>query len=385
LTTSREAAKYLAQISVLESRAAEIGADGKRLKDERLALESEANGISSAKSELERIENELKSLENPRAKIELLENEARRENELREKLSEIEKNLERLESDRKINAEELESYKDLDKHLSETTDIRERTAEAYKTFLANEAAAKTLTQRETAFTESKKALDEAICRLKETEAVYAEAGKGYDRERHLTERASLTGLQTGYAETNAKFELAAKRETELNAELKKLIAIRYSLAGEFQTREQLEKTAEVTDFIRSTLKEAAPLVARNYVYHVSVEANHMFREISGAAECTLKWTEDYGIVLEQDGYERPFQSLSGGEQMAAALSVRLALLKQLSDIRIAFFDEPTTNMDRERRENLAQQIGQIRHFEQLFVISHDDTFEGYMDHEIKIG
>ena len=153
---------------------------------------------------------------------------------------------------------------------------------------------------------------------------------------------------------------------------------------EFRERERLEKVAEVTDFIRATLKEAAPLVARNYVYHVSVEANQMFREITGAAECTLKWAEDYGIVMEQDGYERPFQSLSGGEQMAAALSVRLALLKQLSDIRIAFFDEPTTNMDRERRENLAQQIGQIRHFEQLFVISHDDTFEGYMDHELRI-
>jgi exonuclease SbcC len=77
-------------------------------------------------------------------------------------------------------------------------------------------------------------------------------------------------------------------------------------------------------------------------------------------------------------------SLSGGEQMAAALSVRLALLKQLSDIRVAFFDEPTTNMDAERRENLAQQISQIKHFDQLFVISHDDTFEGVMDHEIRV-
>jgi exonuclease SbcC len=111
----------------------------------------------------------------------------------------------------------------------------------------------------------------------------------------------------------------------------------------------------------------------------------MYREVTGNAERTLKWAEDYGIVLEEGGYERPFQSLSGGEQMAAALSVRLALLKQLSDIRIAFFDEPTTNMDAERRENLAQQIGQIRHFDQLFVISHDDTFEGYMDHEVSIG
>ena len=71
--------------------------------------------------------------------------------------------------------------------------------------------------------------------------------------------------------------------------------------------------------------------------------------------------------------------------MAAALSVRLALLKQLTDIRIAFFDEPTTNMDAERRENLAQQISRITHFDQLFVISHDDTFEGYVDNVISIG
>jgi exonuclease SbcC len=110
----------------------------------------------------------------------------------------------------------------------------------------------------------------------------------------------------------------------------------------------------------------------------------MFREITGNAEYTLKWAEDYSIVMEEDGYERPFASLSGGEQMAAALSVRLALLKQLTDIRIAFFDEPTANMDAERRENLAMQISRITHFDQLFVISHDETFDNFVDSVISI-
>jgi exonuclease SbcC len=92
-------------------------------------------------------------------------------------------------------------------------------------------------------------------------------------------------------------------------------------------------------------------------------------------------------LLEEHGYERPFVNLSGGEQMAAALSVRLALLKQLSDIRLAFFDEPTTNMDAERRERLAEQISRITEkqtFDQLFVISHDDTFEGYVDNVVSV-
>ena len=110
----------------------------------------------------------------------------------------------------------------------------------------------------------------------------------------------------------------------------------------------------------------------------------MFREIMGDATRSLKWAEDYSIVLEEDGFERPFASLSGGEQMAAALAVRLGLLKQLSDIRVAFFDEPTTNMDLERRDNLAQQISRITNFDQLFVISHDETFDNFVDNVIEV-
>ena len=71
--------------------------------------------------------------------------------------------------------------------------------------------------------------------------------------------------------------------------------------------------------------------------------------------------------------------------MAAALAVRLALLKELSEVNLAFFDEPTTNMDEERRRNLAQQIGRIKDFQQLFVISHDDSFEGFTDQVIMLG
>ncbi|NJL45137.1 MAG: hypothetical protein HC922_04020 [Leptolyngbyaceae cyanobacterium SM2_3_12] len=70
--------------------------------------------------------------------------------------------------------------------------------------------------------------------------------------------------------------------------------------------------------------------------------------------------------------------------MCAALAVRLALLKVLADVDIAFFDEPTTNMDRTRREGLAEAIGRIKTFQQLFVISHDDTFEQVTENVIVV-
>jgi DNA repair protein SbcC/Rad50 len=148
--------------------------------------------------------------------------------------------------------------------------------------------------------------------------------------------------------------------------------------------ERLAGLGEATEFIRDTLKQAGPLVTESYLYNISIEANQLFREITGEAGRALRWSRDYEILLEEEGHERSFPNLSGGEQMAAALAIRLALLKQLSDIRLAFFDEPTVNMDAERRERLAQQIGQVRDFEQLFVISHDDTFEQTVDHVVAV-
>jgi exonuclease SbcC len=206
----------------------------------------------------------------------------------------------------------------------------------------------------------------------------------YDRERHLALRRETADSERRHGDVTARLEISRQRQEQLAAEIAALEVLRSSLSGEFQEKERLESVAETTSFIRDTLKEAAPRVARNYVYHVSLEANMLFREITGDAERTLKWGEDYAITVEEDGFERPFQSLSGGEQMAAALAVRLAILKQLSDIRIAFFDEPTTNMDAERRENFALEISRIKHFDQLFVISHDETFDNYVDNVLHI-
>ncbi len=385
LKEAREAEKFSAQISVLESRVNEISEDGTRLNGQKADLEQEAEKLAAINAELKQLETELRGLDNPKARISLLETEARREGELRERASEAEKNLERLESDRRITIEKLEGYKDLDRLRAEADDTSESTAAAYRTYLANEGAAALAAGHERAFEAADKELKSANAELDSAVRNSDVAEKAYDRELHNIEKTALTDLQRKQAETRVSLAVASRRESELTSEADRLYEIRRGLQTEFRERERLQKIAEMTDFIRSTLKEAAPLVARNYVHHVSLEANQMFREIRGDAECTLKWSEDYGIVLEEFGHDRPFQSLSGGEQMAAALSVRLALLKQLTDIHIAFFDEPTTNMDAERRENLAQQIGRISHFDQLFVISHDDTFEGYMDHELRVG
>lgn len=384
INAARESELTGAQVPVLERRLSEIRDEGERLKGQKIELETDSKDLISIRNDVVRLEGELKKLGNPLAKIQVLERDAHREGAVRDRISAGERNTERLESDRRITIEKLENFKDLDVLLAEANNVRDQTADSYRKFLANEAAAGQEEQKQAAYSEAKTAFTNIGEASAAAEKAAAAAEAEYDRELHLTERASFLDVQRRQAEAEVTFDSANRRISEMAAAIERLYEVRRAMREEFRERERLKKVAETTDFIRSTLREAAPLVARNYVHHVSREANQLFREIRGDAECSLKWTDDYGIQLEEDGHGRPFQSLSGGEQMAAALAVRLALLKQLSDIHIAFFDEPTTNMDAERRENLAAQIGNISHFDQLFVISHDDTFDGYLDNELRI-
>ena len=363
----------------------ELQKDVDGLKIKQNALQESVEQIGAYEEKHFDLQSKLKSLADPAARIRVLEKSLIREAEIRSGLTNVESNLERLESGRKLLVEQLDEFKDFDKHWSQLTAERDSTISAHRLFLANEAEAGLVEVRKSELQTTKERITAAESEMEKAQAAFASAGHGYDVERHKNERSELLKAERRLAETQATFDATKRREEQLAAELARFAEIRKSLKTEFREKERLEKVAETTAFIRDTLKEAAPRVARNYVYHVSLEANQMFREITGNGERTLKWTEDYSIVLEENGYERPFQSLSGGEQMSAALSVRLAILKQLSDIRIAFFDEPTTNMDAERRENFAEQIGRIKHFDQLFVISHDDTFDSYVDNVVTIG
>ncbi len=384
LAAAREGHQQLAALETYRHREKELKDEGAELTAKKVSLEAR-RGPAETEQRIANLNAQLKELADPAARIRILEREISREPEIREGLGNVESNLERLESDRKLHVEQLDEYKELDEQWTKLTVERDTTIEAHRVFLTNEAEAAALVKRKEELDVALTDLTAKTSAVEAAERDFAAAGVDYDGELHNQGRTALLNAERRAAEIRATFDAAKRREKQLEAELKHFAEIRKSLSGEFKEKERLETVAETTAFIRDTLKEAAPRVARNYVHHVSLEANLLFREITGNAERTLKWGEDYAIMLEEDGYERPFQSFSGGEQMAAALAIRLALLKQLTDIRIAFFDEPTTNMDAERRENLAMQISRITHFDQLFVISHDETFDNFVDNVISVG
>ena len=84
--------------------------------------------------------------------------------------------------------------------------------------------------------------------------------------------------------------------------------------------------------------------------------------------------EVLGMVGLTDRMEHFPAQLSGGEQMASALAVRLALLREVSDIDVAFFDEPTANLDGKTARRIIGLMKKMRDdFHTTFVFSTHDS------------
>ncbi|MCJ7530085.1 MAG: hypothetical protein MUO64_03515 [Anaerolineales bacterium] len=198
---------------------------------------------------------------------------------------------------------------------------------------------------------------------------------GYDEDKHRelkTRQQELSRLQ-------AALEERLSTQQDQSGRLRSQIETLRTMQGQLEVLESdlafSQELAEALAFIRQTFRDAKPHIIRQLVQLISAEADRIFGDIMNDYTARLRWTEDYGIIVAQMGNEREYNQLSGGEKMVAALAVRLALLREMSAIRVAFFDEPTAHLDEDRRENLAAQITQIKGFDQLFVISHDDSFE----------
>ncbi|MDT4954420.1 MAG: repair protein SbcC/Rad50 [Acidobacteriota bacterium] len=384
LIVEREAALRYAELKPLQERLQEIEREGKSKREEREGVAAAADAIGGLEKDIDELEKRLVALNDPRGRALVLRRDAESEEARKSELAGAADAQAALEEQARELSVKLQQYAALDKQWEEARGQRDRTSDAHREYLTSEALAATFPARQAEFEKAEATASSAGQEAERARREHEAASQAYRREQHDEERGRLSTAREQSAATIAKLEEAQKNEAYLAAEITRLTQVRDAMREQFRDKERLEELNEATEFIRDTLKQAGPLVTESYLYNISIEANQLFREITGEAGRALRWSRDYEIILEEEGHERSFPNLSGGEQMAAALAIRLALLKQLSDIRLAFFDEPTTNMDAERRERLAQQIGQVQHFDQLFIISHDDTFEENVDNILHI-
>jgi exonuclease SbcC len=375
LQTARQHQAQVANLERLLTQQAELTQEVTDLEASLVELEQHLTAEPELRQQQGLLAAELEALNNPKGRIQLRQEELQQVAALQTEAATLQAALSKLEAAiARINTQ-LATFADLSEQVQAQQAIKQAQRPAYERYMAQRELANTRKQRQQQLTEATKA-------LQQLEHAQLSAIEERDRLSHRFDPAHFQTVQAAYQTANDQtVALSALLPGELKLlavleqQLSKLEAVMQKRITAQAALDQKKKTDRFIKFARKAYKEAGPRITERYIHSISREADKLFRELLNRPNVSLQWTRDYEIVIQEGAHSRRFINLSGGEQMCAALAVRLALLKILADIDIAFFDEPTTNMDRPRRDQLAEAIANIKTFRQLFVISHDDTFE----------
>ncbi|HKV39462.1 MAG TPA: SMC family ATPase [Blastocatellia bacterium] len=369
----------------LRERRQQVETEGEEKREALTQMKSQLEAAPDVGLRLGQVDAEIASLDDPRGHARLLSGGIAHESQLRSEL-ERKQNEERcfVQSLDQLRAA-LETYASLDERITSERKRRAASERDHRRFIENQGIAALLESRQAEFASLNGVLEADTEHLRSLTDKIGKAATGYDEMHREKLKADLEDITNRVSKLEFESRALEDRARDLDGRIEVLKEAEGRLIRLLDQKSRTEEILVASDLMRDMLKKAGPYITGAHLQSISIEANQLYRDITGNPRATLRWDPGYEIVLEEDGHDRAYANLSGGEQMIAALAVRLALLKELSEMRIAFFDEPTSNVDEERRRNLAQQIGRVKDFDQLFVISHDDAFEGYTDHIITLG
>ncbi|HVB24733.1 MAG TPA: SMC family ATPase [Ktedonobacteraceae bacterium] len=340
--------------------------------------------LSGSKEQLQQANAALTALNNPRAQRHAQQETIKQGPVYEQQLQAEQQKQEQTELQLRSVEQQLATYAELDMHIGNQEGILQQCHNGHANYVRNEQAAKLLPQRQQAYEAMLSQTEQAREALSIAEQVFEEAKAAFNEQELQAVSAELTELHGNLKRLSGDMQRTQQDIVALEQKITQAEALLLELETAEKEQATLEELHTMMEQFRKILKEAAPYVLKAMLGDISAEANRIFGEVMGDRSAQLSWQNDYEIILRRGGVDRTFAQLSGGEQMSAALAVRLALLKKLSSLNLAFFDEPTQNMDEMRRMNLAEQIRRVRGFEQLVVISHDDTFEQGLDSLVRL-
>jgi exonuclease SbcC len=351
-------------------------------------LIQEAAAMQAAAGEVERraqqLTSELEALQNPRQRMAIAAQHTMERPELEARRTSLEQQRQAAMSLLEQVDTVLAGMSALDRDIAEVEVTLQKNEAAFQAVLTFRQQAQELAERTTELERLQRAGERARNSLSETESRVRLVRAQFDPVEYAGILSDDQVLRSETGGLRARQALLQQEQVRAVTEVNALRAYQANLVQLTAAQEKLSRQGTVLESVRAVLRQSGPYITQALIRQISAAANQIFGELMQDFSRELCWSEDYGITLEVEGVSRQFVQLSGGEQMSAALAVRLALVREISNIDIAFFDEPTANLDDVRREALARQVMNIRGFHQLFVISHDDTFEQVTQNLVRV-
>ena len=141
---------------------------------------------------------------------------------------------------------------------------------------------------------------------------------------------------------------------------------------------KLENKFNKASSIRNEVGQMGRAISKYMLSGIGNIASVNFNKITGRTE-RIEWSNEekdkYAVYLVGQERKIAFEQLSGGEQVSVAIAIRGTMTEYFTNSKFMILDEPTNNLDTERKKLLAEYMGEIlNNLEQSIIVTHDDTF-----------
>lgn len=293
--------------------------------------------------------------------------------------------------------EALKGYAGLEAELDRVEKERIATQKARDAWYAHARDAGELEARQQTLAKWQQALEDLKRQREKAAEDLTSCQAGYDAALHQRIRQEKEALVGELAALEQQLKGLEKDNERLTAEIARLQQIEQEVAQRLTRKKHCEGQEKLVKYLRNRVfKNVSARLSERFREEISQRADRIYRTIAEGDE-ELTWGNHYQVVLRDlaDGQlrERTDDQLSGGQMMSAVVALRLALLQTIG-ARLAFFDEPTSNLDAARRENLARAFRAIdvgreevteHWYDQLFLVSHDVAFTEITDQIVELG
>jgi len=344
-------------------------------------LEKKAEALKKLDEEIEKIEDKVEKLEEAYKNYESAKRETARHpskeeieaelDPIKKGLTEISLQLRKLEKDLGYKPENAEE---------ELQEMRKNKEE----YDRNEPIAKNKPELESEVTRTSQRLSDK--RLEQSTITEKIEELAYDEEKHerkeeelRTEEKQKTEIEKNIVEIRTMIKNLNNASSKLTKELKQLLK-----------KETEEK--KVKDFVKILNKIREAFSKDGLQRSIRARARPMLEKITrdffekfNLEYSDIKIDDDYNITVIGPTGSQTIDQISGGERVALAIALRLAIARVLSGkVETVIMDEPTTHLDEERRKELVNILNSFfreggRIIPQMLIITHHREIEDVAD------
>ena len=368
--------------------------------ESRDILQEVTNVKKNSQENFQKLESQRRSLvvkkEEIEEKIKMIENAVR---ELKMELKRKKENLKELSKEIEIHKKRIKEMEETKLFLLKKTENLEKMEEELKILKDEMAKKRENTKNLKTFYdeynknfESATELEHLLTKVKETEdekkkikaklnalsKSVEELSKSFDEEKSEKLKNDLKTLEADMKNLNMKIGEHKHKIETLKRELQDLKKKKAELKKINEELEIMKNKKRFVSEFRKMLNEMGSEMARRYRKGISIKATLKYQSLTGKTD-VIEWKNDYAVHLISSigdkKSDRRFSHLSGGEQVIVALCIRAALNEIFSRSKFVIFDEPTVNLDEEKRRALSEYLPKLfEDMEQVILITHDENF-----------